>query len=225
MSVASNNFTISLNGKDKMCLLNGEVGGLINASTDFGTLEEYSYVGNNIVRNIVSIPIVDIVKNVVHMYAGEPLSNIVLNDIENYGLELLEYRGDTPLYMLRDTVTDEVNNITFNSTYEGCSEDGELSVTYDFKEEGFKFYNQANSITNLEAEPNLVYVNVNNEIRAYNIIKIEYGMTAGYRRTELTYPGDLIANVGESLVAVLDKIKNMFGDFEYFYDVDGRFVF
>ena len=24
---------------------------------------------------------------------------------------------------------------------------------------------------------------------------------------------------------VLDKIKNMFSDFEYFYDVDGRFIF
>ena len=36
MSVQSNNFTISLNGKDKMCLLNGEVGGNVNASVDFG---------------------------------------------------------------------------------------------------------------------------------------------------------------------------------------------
>jgi hypothetical protein len=36
MNVQSNNFTISLNGKDKMCLLNGEVSGTINASTDFG---------------------------------------------------------------------------------------------------------------------------------------------------------------------------------------------
>jgi hypothetical protein len=36
MSVQGANFTISINGKDKMCLLNGEVGGSINASTDFG---------------------------------------------------------------------------------------------------------------------------------------------------------------------------------------------
>ena len=42
MSVQSNNFTISLNGKDKMALLNGEVGGSINASTDFGKIEEYN---------------------------------------------------------------------------------------------------------------------------------------------------------------------------------------
>jgi hypothetical protein len=47
----------------------------------------------------------------------------------------------------------------------------------------------------------------------------------GYRLTDLIYPGDLIANVGETITSVLDKIKNMFGDFEYFYDVDGKFIF
>ena len=42
MNVQANNFTISLNGKDKMTLLNGELGGSINASTDFGQIEEYN---------------------------------------------------------------------------------------------------------------------------------------------------------------------------------------
>jgi hypothetical protein len=55
----------------------------------------------------------------------------------------------------------------------------------------------------------------------YHIAKIEYGQTAGYRKTDLTYPGDLIANVGETVTSVLDKIKNMLGDFEYFYNLDG----
>ena len=64
MNVQSNNFTISLNGKDKMCLLNGEVGGSVSASTDFGKLEEYETLENGeIVRNIIDIPIPDIIKN------------------------------------------------------------------------------------------------------------------------------------------------------------------
>ena len=57
------------------------------------------------------------------------------------------------------------------------------------------------------------------------LAKIEYGQTAGYRTTDLTYAGDLIANIGESLTSVLDKIRNMLVEFEYFYDVDGRFIF
>ena len=59
----------------------------------------------------------------------------------------------------------------------------------------------------------------------YTVIKINYGETVGYRETPLTYAGDLVANVGETLVSVLDKIKNMLGNFEYFYDLDGRFIF
>jgi len=35
----------------------------------------------------------------------------------------------------------------------------------------------------------------------------------------------LIAKVGESLTSVLDKLVKMLGEYEYFYDTDGRFVF
>jgi hypothetical protein len=59
----------------------------------------------------------------------------------------------------------------------------------------------------------------------YAIAKISYGQTAGYRLTDLVFAGDLIANVGESVVSVLDKIKNMLTEFEYFYNLDGQFVF
>jgi hypothetical protein len=59
----------------------------------------------------------------------------------------------------------------------------------------------------------------------YYVAKVSYGDTAGYRFTDLTYPGDLIGGVGETITSILDKIKNMLGDFEYFYDLDGHFIF
>ena len=59
----------------------------------------------------------------------------------------------------------------------------------------------------------------------YTISKVEYGQTVGYRLTELTYAGDLISNIGESITSILDKITKMLGNFEYFYDLDGRFIF
>lgn len=232
MNVQSNNFTISLNGKDKMCLLNGEVGGSINASTDFGKLEEYDTLDNGeIVRNIIDIPIVDIIKNAVHVYAGEPLHNIVLNDIDNYGLELLEYRGETNLYMPRKISTGDVSNFIINKKQKYYLRNGDMVYVdnEENKDAGNKelvYYDRTglneHSATKVWTTPG---THSSNDPDAYNIIKIEFGETAGYRRTDLTYPGDLIANVGESLVSVLDKIKNMFGDFEYFYDIDGRFIF
>jgi hypothetical protein len=57
--------------------------------------------------------------------------------------------------------------------------------------------------------------------KCYYVAKVSYGETAGYRFTDLTYPGDLIGGVGESITAILDKIKNMLGGYEYFYDLDG----
>jgi hypothetical protein len=57
------------------------------------------------------------------------------------------------------------------------------------------------------------------------VLKPEFGQTIGYERTELTYAGELIAKAGETITSVLDKIKNMLGQYEYFYDTDGRFIF
>jgi hypothetical protein len=59
----------------------------------------------------------------------------------------------------------------------------------------------------------------------YSVAKLEQGETAGYRLTDLTYAGDLILNAGAALTNMLDLIVKMLGDFEYFYDVDGRFRF
>jgi hypothetical protein len=41
----------------------------------------------------------------------------------------------------------------------------------------------------------------------------------------LTYPGELTAAVGSAITGVLDNITKIFGNFEYFYDLDGHFVF
>ena len=53
-----------------------------------------------------------------------------------------------------------------------------------------------------------------------------YGDDIGFIYTDFTYPGDLIANPGDNIcTAVLDKIKVALGNFEYFYDIYGNFVF
>lgn len=57
------------------------------------------------------------------------------------------------------------------------------------------------------------------------LAKIEYGETAGYHRTLLVYNGDLVLSAGDALTTMLDKLVAMLGEYEYFYDVKGRFVF
>jgi hypothetical protein len=113
-SASTSGYTISLTAKDKMCLLNGDVGGSINAlSYDFGTIDEVDSDG--IITN-TKLPISHIIREAVHEYAREPYSNILINDLDDYGLELMEYRGDVPMYFIINTETDEVRNFSFDGS-------------------------------------------------------------------------------------------------------------
>ena len=57
----------------------------------------------------------------------------------------------------------------------------------------------------------------------YSVFK--YGDDIGYINEPFVYPGTLECKAGETVAIVLDKIKNTLGNFEWFYDVDGRFIF
>ena len=53
----------------------------------------------------------------------------------------------------------------------------------------------------------------------------EYGEDIGYIYTDFVYPGELIGNEGDTVCTILDKIKNLLGNYEYYYDIDGNFIF
>ena len=221
-SRSTTNFTINLSGKDKMCLLNGEVGGSLESSVDFGTS---SYLDLETGYTVIEkIPVPEIIRQMLHRYAGEPHHNIIINDLEQYGLELLEYRYDEPLYLYRraDSNSDVIkfDNILIDGN-KACSVKGnnDIKKLSDLGPQELDLL--VDPIVGGESKLTKVYM----EKKPYYVSKIEFGQTAGYRETDLTYPGDLIANIGESITSVLDKIKNMLSDFEYFYDLDGRFIF
>lgn len=52
-----------------------------------------------------------------------------------------------------------------------------------------------------------------------------YGQDVGYKYTDFTYPGELVLNAGDTVVTLLDKIVSTLGNYEYFYNIDGKFVF
>ena len=68
-SLTANSYTINITGKDKMCLLNGELSGSLFASVDFGKEEVYDT--NTRITTINDIPIKTIIREAVHEYAGE----------------------------------------------------------------------------------------------------------------------------------------------------------
>lgn len=218
-SQTTNNFTCTINGKDKMCLLNGDIAGHLPHSTDFGVEEYLDKVTNTI--TYTKIPIKQIIKNAVITFGNELAQNIIINDLDEIGLELLEYRGDSPMFMFKKEIEDEFTQMTFNAN-QTCYIDGDASKKTTISDSRIIYDNMVELGVD-EKIPSIITFEPNG-IR-YHIVKFEYGQTSGYRLTDLTFAGDLIANVGETLTSVLDKIKNMLGDFEYFYNIDGKFVF
>ena len=219
-ALSINNFTLSLQGKDKMSLLNGDIGGSIAAQTQFDSWEEER--DNTWV--IKKYPIKQIIRDAVHQYGGEPFHNIIINDLDEMGLELLEYRYDDPMFLIRELENNEYIQGTLNADTEFTLKDGSIT-TIGAKDDNGNYVHTfdllVDTLTDDNPEPTVFY----SDDKAYCVAKIEYGDTAGYRATDLIYPDDLIGNVGESLTSVLDKIKNMLGEFEYFYDLEGRFIF
>ena len=247
-SQTTSNYTISITGKDKMCLLNGDLSGSLFASVDFGKEEIYY---ENKTTEIKYIPVKEIIREAVHAYANERWENIIINDLDDYGIELLDYRGSKPMYLY--FVDGTADNTKECETYTTVGEDIVYPAERSYDSRGNFTYNildeagikiseigTGNSyrydpritldLSGVEiAQPTLFCkTGLNNEINksvAYTIAKIVDGDTCGYRLTDITYPGDLVAAVGESITSILDKIVKMLGNFEYYYDVDGRFIF
>lgn len=228
----TNNLSISLSGKDKMCRLNGEVSGSIMMSTDFGTIEtvQKNEETGELTTTIEKLPIYMIIQNAVKEYGQERAENIIINDLEQWGYELWEYCGNQPMYLFILPGTDGNNpsviNMTFNreTSIEIVKNNSETIQVYlkDFETAGGKFFSM--NTLDLDYNNNATLINYSNSLQCY-VAKIEYGETAGYHRIPLIYNNDLILNPGETVTSLLDKLKNMLGDFEYFYDLQGRFVF
>lgn len=255
-SQSTNNYTISITGKDKMCLLNGDLSGSLFASFDFGKEEYYDGKGNT---TITYIPIKNIIKEAVHAYANERWENIIINDLDDYGIELLDYRGSKPMYLFfvdgTSDNTKECDTYTLNGStivypaqrilnangdfsYQILNIDSTtlepVGVTLDEIEDTGEYRYDPRITLDLNGvsitQPTIFCMKnaITGEIntsRGYTIAKITDGQTCGYRLTDITYPGDLILGVGETITAMLDKLVTMLGNFEYFFDVNGRFVF
>ena len=221
-------YSISVSGKDKMTLLNGDLGGVITAySVDFGQMTEQQKDGSLVKTKLL---IKDIIREGVHEYAREPYKNIIINDLDEDALELLEYRGTEPFYIPISHRTGEVGNMTLEGStifYKHVGENNCTGVRIDSLEDE-EYDKRIELGLNKSNEPLKLYPTEElakaGEDNYQTIVKVQTGDVVGYRTTTLTYAGDLIANVGETFVSVLDKIKNMLGDYEYFYDLDGNFI-
>lgn len=166
---------ISLQLKDKMCLLNGDCGGVIPAAVNFSKYD--TIIDNSTVT--LDVPIYQIIYELVNHFGEEQLSKIIIRDVDLISKRVVKWIGDETLYIIK-----------YPSGYFATTDSG--------------------------------LIGSKNQYQSYN-----KGEDIGYEYVEFTYPGEegLNINAGETVCQVLDKIKNLLGNYEYFYDIDGNFIF
>ena len=178
--------TISMNLKDKMCLLNGDLGGEIHSANEFSIQDEVVDI-NSQTKQEKRVLIYNIIKELVNHWGNEKLNKIFISQVPLKIKQAVAWAGTQPLYFVEN-----LNNIQLFYTYE----DAENFVKEQEKE--------------------------------IEIKEIKPGYDAGFKYVDFTWPealGELTCNAGQTVTSVLDKIIGILGNYEYFYDVQGNFIF
>lgn len=193
LSHSNTGVTVSLQLKDKMCLLNGECGGTFPAAVTF---DRYDYIDEN--GNLVTegVTIYQILVELLNHWGNEPIDKILISDIDNRIKQVMKWAGSYPIYL-----TNQGN--------------------------GYEFITSETEIQRLE---DLGYIEVFDASAVLpgsnTYIKYTYNDDVGYTYTDFTFTGsDLVATAGQNICNILDSIKNLLGNYEYFYDLEGNFVF
>lgn len=172
--------TANLSLGDKMCLLNGDAGGVIPAAVNFESVDTLGPDGD---LHSEWLRINQIIPELLNHFGKEDLNKIIVNDIPNKIKQALKWRGTNPLYLW-------------------TSKSDQMNV----------FYTPIRTPSGIDRTD-------------WTIRKIIYNYDAGYTYTDFVFPEELVASPGDTVCTILDKIKNKLGNFEYYYDVFGNFIF
>lgn len=190
------------------------------------------------------IPIPIIIQEMLHQFGQERYSNIIINDIDPYALEMLDSAFSDKYYLLHDgdIYTDFVSEEDLLSNYilsESFNNDGSNSIQKNNEGEIsniiFRNYIEEDDLSLIEIleksslEQEIItptkIVRTGTQAPQYTVQPVLPNEVAGYGMTLLVYPDELIGQPGDSITSILDKIVNMLGDYEYFYDLNGQFIF
>ena len=107
--------TISLSLQDKMCLLNGTMGGGLPTSITFHEYDQLDSEGN-----VTTLPqlIFDIIQTLVVNYGGEGISNVYITDIPRELKQIVHWQGSKTLYFNTEDshFTTDSNEVTSSKT-------------------------------------------------------------------------------------------------------------
>lgn len=211
----------------------------------YGFIVEGCTQGDRFVWTIEQkIPIAIIIQEMLHQFGQERYSNIIIKDVNPYALEMLDSAYSDDYYLLHNgtiycnfiSQSDLINNYTLygmtsknNANVIQKDRNGKISnlIFRNYIDEDDLSLVEVISGSTLEKEKiePTVIIKKGDVNTKYTVQPVESKTVAGYGMTLLVYPDELIGQPGESITSILDKIVNMLGDYEYFYDLNGQFVF
>ena len=217
-SHSTSGVTLNLNLQDKMCLLNGTCGGVLPSSIQFDKYDTIDETGEYVTQKPT---IVQIIRELVNHWGNEQLGKIIIKDIDERIKCVMRWVGDTPVYAY---YKDGQYRMTTNKSE--AEDTGEvLTINNDGELAGVQNFTIDENGTLDYPDGLFIASDGNMKVVSHNYIEYNWGQDVGYIYTDFTYPEDLIANPGDTICTILDKIKNRLGNYEYFYDVDGNFHF
>lgn len=199
----TNNITMSINFKDKMALLNGESGGTFSMGITHSPLYDIDEQGKT-TKDAVLFR--ELIKTLVKDYGQIPedLIDISFDDTVS----------STPIYNNENEQIgskDRIKNL--------------VRWTGSYPIYGYQLPQPETEDDIMPTPQTYRLTTVVPTVSIYDTYT--FGDTIGYQYTDFVYPteSELTSNAGETIVSVLDKIKNVLGNYEYFFDIDGKFHF
>ena len=232
--------TISLSCKDKMCLLNGECGGNLPTSVTFHAYDQIIgeiKCGSSTPEQYVASRGLEPKDYIIYTFTTKENNQ----DVEKcqtwtkgFGQSKILDDKDRSLRSqigtrveVKQTFYDIIQTLVCNYGGEALERifinDVPLEIKQLVRQTGNNTLYYKASTSQYTLDSGMVD---DNQQKEFN-----YNEDVGYVYTPFTYAdlgggnGQLISNIGDNVCTILDKIKNNLGNFEYFYDVNGNFVF
>lgn len=105
-SSTSSAVNLSLQLKDKMCLLNGDVGGKLPSTVQFDIMTTQLADGTITDQKVLYY---NIITELVHHWGGEDLNNIIIQDVPLRTCMVMAWNGENPIYLTK-TINDNDNS-------------------------------------------------------------------------------------------------------------------
>lgn len=219
---------ISLSLKDKMTLLNGEAGGNLPASVTFSSYTQY--YGQKKVNlnsnNKPDVPESEINKYIVYITPNDNVGPYTYWLWDGYEWNETSADTATSSVEINQLFYDIIETVVMNYGGEGQSNIVINDVPREIKQIMYwgssapLYYYPGNNQYKLETPiPSSTFVQFDfrDEI-GYSYVDFVYGVLNGSG-------SEFVTNIGDNVAGVLNTVATQLGNYEYFYDINGKFIF